>query len=182
MTTHPPRACGRRLRSSADSLVNNQWLFVCSAARRQPGLQPAGSGRCSHHCQQQQQQQLTRLQQTESSASVIASQVHRVGRRLATCSHGRTSSCRNVKFLYSTVINILIFHHWKWPAQGTGTVLTVSAHLFLSTMQTSVSFVIATDFMSLRTTNMQILSPPALVSLVVIVRDACIRFFNSEVL
>jgi len=31
-TTHPLRACGRRLRSSADSLVNNQWLFVCSPA------------------------------------------------------------------------------------------------------------------------------------------------------
>ena len=57
---------------------------------------------------------------------------------------------------------------------------TVSAHLLLSTMQTGVSFVIASDFMSLRTTNMQILSPPALLSLVVIVRDACIRFFQQR--
>jgi len=47
-------------------------------------------------------------------------------------------------------------------------------------MQTGVSFVIATDFMSLRTTNMQILSPPALLSLVVVVRDACIRFFQQR--
>ena len=31
-------------------------------------------------------------------------------------------------FPYILSENILVFQHWKWPAQGTSTVPTVSAH------------------------------------------------------
>jgi len=79
MTTHPRRACGRSLRSSADSLVNNQWLFVCSPAAACSRLGPVDAAITASSSSNS----LTRLQQTESSASVIASQVHRVGRHHA---------------------------------------------------------------------------------------------------
>jgi len=103
-TTHPRRACGRRLRSSADSLVNNQWLFVCSPARQQPA---AGWVRAT-----QPSLPAAAAAAHSSAADRVICQRHRQpsspsrSAPCKTCSPGRTSSCCNVKFLYSTVINI----------------------------------------------------------------------------